>query len=319
MRALILASALLLAAPAAFAAPIETAVEVQGPGGLLKGTLTSPERSARAPVMILIPGSGPTDRDGNNPLGVAGGPYRRLAQALAERGVATVRVDKRGQFGSAGASFGDQGPTVAAYAADMKAWIGEVRRRTGAECVWLAGHSEGGLVAEVTAQDAQGVCGLVLISAGGRRLSDVIREQITSNPANPPDVLEQSERALSSLERGERIDVSSFHPGLQPLFNPAAQGFLISVFSYDPAELLKTYEGPVLVVQGTTDIQIRMSDAQRLAAARPGVELAVIEGMNHVLRAAPADRMANAATYGDVEAPLSPGVAEAIAGFIHTH
>ncbi len=315
-RTIIAAAVLLTAAPAAHAAPVETFLEAEGPGGLLKGTLLTPENRPDAPVMVLIPGSGPTDRDGNNPMGVAGGPYRKLAEALAEEGIATLRVDKRGQFASGGASFGEAGPTIAAYAEDMKAWIAQARVTTGAECVWLAGHSEGGLVAQVTAQDAEGVCGLILISAGGRRLSDVIREQITSNPANPPDVLEQSERALGSLERGQRIDVSGFHPALQPLFTPQLQGFLISIFSYDPADLLKTYRGPVLIVQGTTDIQIRMSDARRLAAARPDAKLVVIEGMNHVLRIAPEDRMANAATYADTSLPLAPGVAEAIAEFI---
>ena len=315
-RLIAAAAATALLATAAQAAPTETSVEVQGPGGLLRGTMLTPEGATQAPVMLLIPGSGPTDRDGNNPLGVVGSPYRRLVEALAAEGVATVRVDKRGQFGSAQATFDQTGPTVEAYAADVRAWAAHIRDLTGRDCIWLGAHSEGVLMVLAAAQDLDGVCGLVLIAGGGRRLTDVIREQITSNPANPPEVLEQTERALKAIEAGQRFDASSFHPALQPLFGPHAQSFLINVSRYDPADLVKGYRGPVLVVQGATDVQVLVKDAERLAGARPGVELAVIEGMNHVLRIAPADRAANIASYADPAAPLAPGVAEAIAAFV---
>ncbi|HYE43565.1 MAG TPA: alpha/beta hydrolase, partial [Caulobacteraceae bacterium] len=135
-------------------------------------------------------------------------------------------------------------------------------------------------------------------------------------PANPPFILEQTDKALTELRAGRTLDVSGFHPGLQPLFGPQVQPFLISLFSYDPAELVKAYKGPVLVVQGTTDLQITMVDAERLAAARPGVTLVRIEGMNHVLKTAPADRLGNMSTYGDASLPLAPGVADAIATFV---
>lgn len=326
MRALIVtALAAVLAASSAAAAPTAvqapTEISATGPGGELKATWRGPaaEEGVHPPIMLFVPGSGPTDRDGNNPLGVAGRPYGKLMEALALEGISTVAVDKRGQFGSDGARFGPEGPTIAGYAADMKAWIAQVREETGAPCVWLSGHSEGVLVALVTAQDAQGVCGLVLISGPGRRLSDVIREQIRANPANPPEILTQSDAALTALEAGQKVDVSTYHPALQQLFAPVNQAFLISMFSYDPAALLKTYSGPVLVLQGATDIQVSVADAQRLAGARAGVTLQLVDGMNHVLRAAPAERAANAATYADASAPVFPGLAASIANFIKSH
>ena len=325
MRALIVTALALLAGSAALAAPIAvqapTEISATGPGGELKATWRGPaaQDGVHPPIMLFVPGSGPTDRDGNNPLGVAGRPYGKLMEALALEGISTVAVDKRGQFGSEGARFGPEGPTIAAYAADMKAWIAQIREETGVPCVWLSGHSEGVLVALVTAQDAQGVCGLVLISGPGRRLSDVIREQIRSNPANPPEILAQSDAALAALEAGRKVDVSTYHPALQQLFAPVNQAFLISMFSYDPAALLKTYGGPVLVVQGSTDIQVTVADSQRLSGARAGVTLQLMDGMNHVLRTAPADRAANAATYADASAPVFPGLAAGIANFIKTH
>ena len=85
-----------------------------GPMGLLKGTLTLPSEHGplpnKTPVFLIVPGSGPTDRDGNSPLGIAAAPYRLLAEALAKRGYPSVRIDKRGMFGSEGASFQGQLP-----------------------------------------------------------------------------------------------------------------------------------------------------------------------------------------------------------------
>lgn len=315
--AAVLASSALAAAPAA---EIEgpTAISATGPAGALKGFWRGPS-GAQAPVVLFIPGSGPTDHDGNNPLGVKGSPYGKLMEALAHEGIATVAVDKRGLFASAIPGLDPNKITIADYAADMKAWIAEIREETHVPCVWLAGHSEGSLVALVTAQDAEGVCGVISISGAGRRLSDVIREQVHSNPANPPEILTQTDTALTALEAGRTVDVSAFHPALQQLFYPGVQPFLISMFSYDPAQLASHYHGPLLVLQGTTDIQVQVDDAQRLAAAHSGATLALIDGMNHVLRAAPADRGANMASYGDENAPLFPGLAANIANFIKTH
>ena len=312
--AIVLASCLFAIAATARAAPVETFVDVHGPSGLLKGTMLAPADAKGAPVVLIIPGSGPTDRDGNNPMGVKAAPYRLLAEALARLGVASVRIDKRGMFASGGA--GDPNHvTMADYAADANAWAAELRRRTGAPCVWLLGHSEGGLVALVAAARPADLCGLVLVSAAGRPLGQILRDQLKSNPANAP-VLGQALPAIDRLEAGKHVDVTGMHPALTPLFNPAVQDFLIDQMSYDPARLLAAYPGPVLVVQGASDLQVSVADAERLAGARPGVRLARLEGVNHVLKAAPPDRAANFATYADPSLPLAPGVAETIAAFV---
>ncbi|WP_166041526.1 alpha/beta fold hydrolase [Sphingosinicella sp. YJ22] len=309
--------ATILAALAVATAPVSTEVSVPGPDGALRGTLTAPEGNARAAVLIL-PGSGPTDRDGNNPIGVRAAPYRLLAEGLAERGVASVRIDKRGLFGSREAVPNGNAATIADYAADVGAWLPEVRRRTGASCVWLLGHSEGGLVA-LAAREREGVCGLILATAPGRPLGQVIREQLRANPANAP-FLDEALAAIDRLERGERVDEAGVSPVLRPLFNAAVQPLLIDLMSHDPARMIAGYDRPVLILSGGRDVQIGEADARALSSANPGARLVVLPNVNHVLKAVDSDdRAANLATYGNANLPLADGVVSSIADFLAEH
>ena len=290
----------------------DSQVELPGP---LKGTLLKPEGKILATALIL-PGSGPTNRDGENPLGVSASTYRLLAEGLAGKGVATLRMDKRGMFASAPAAADPNRVFIADLAADANAWAAKAKAETGVSCVWLIGHSEGALVALVAAQTGKDLCGIVLISGPGRPLGEVLRQQLEANPANAP-ILPPALKALDELEAGRRADVSPLHPALaQGLFNPVVQDFLIAAFRYDPVALVRSYKGPVLVVQGTTDIQVSLEDAQLLTGARKGVAFAEIIGANHVLKTAPMDRAANIATYSDPALPLAPGVIDPIASFL---
>jgi pimeloyl-ACP methyl ester carboxylesterase len=296
------------------AAPIETVVEAPGPQGPLQGTLLTPADHVKAPVVLIIPGSGPTDRDGDSPLGVKAAPYRLLAEALAAEGVASARVDKRGMFGSKAAAPNPAQVTIADYASDVHAWVTALKAKTGAPCVWVLGHSEGALVAEAAAQNPDGICGIILVSGMGRRFGDVITQQLRANPANAP-VLREALAAIAKLEAGQHVDVTGMNPALLPLFRPEAQDYMIDLMAQDPVKLLAGYKGPVLVLQGTTDLQVTVGDAEMLNHARPGVELVLVPGMNHILKIAPPDRAANIATYADPNLPLAPGLVDPIATF----
>jgi len=168
-----------------------------GPHGDLRGSLLRSEDST-APVVLIIPGSGPTDRDGNNPLGIKAGSYRLLAEELSAEGVSTVRIDKRGMFGSADAVPDADAVTVDDYVDDTRAWVKVIRDKTGADCVWLLGHSEGGLVSLAAAQEEDAICGLILVATPGRPLGEVLREQLHANPANAP-LLPQADAATDAL------------------------------------------------------------------------------------------------------------------------
>jgi uncharacterized protein len=279
--------------------------------GELHGTLISPRKNA--PVVLIVPGSGPTDRDGNNPLGVQAQPYKLLAEALFADGIATVRVDKRGMFGSAAA--GDPNAvTIAAYAEDYRAWIDAIRAETGRKCVFLLGHSEGALMVSAAAEGRKDVCGLILVSGIGRKLGDVLREQLRANPANAP-VLDQALAAIAELEAGRHVDISTMHPALTPLFASEVQDFLISEMAADPVDLLRKARTQALIIQGSTDIQVGMEDARLLNKA-PRTRLEIIDGMNHVLKEAPADPVANLATYANADLPLAEGLVREIRRFV---
>lgn len=306
--------AIALGAAAAVGAPAGVEVTVPGPQGLLAGTLIDP--GPGTPAIVLIPGSGPTDRDGDNPLGVAGGPYRQLAEALAARRVATLRIDKRGLFGSRAAIADPNAVTIADYAADAHAWADMLRARTGRGCVWLMGHSEGVLVALSAAREPAGICGLVLVSGAGRPLGEVVREQLHASPG-AASLLPQADAIIDRLEKGRRVPAADVPPPLAPLFREEVQGYLIDAFARDPARLIAATTLPVLIVQGDHDIQVSVADAEALKRAQPSATLAVLPGVNHVLRTVTDDdRATNIATYRNAALPVAPAVPEAIAAFV---
>jgi pimeloyl-ACP methyl ester carboxylesterase len=308
-------AALVLTGQPALAAPQSIEMAVRGPDGPLAGTLLMAEAPG-APVVLILPGSGPTDRDGNSAGGLAAGSYRLLAEALATRGISSARIDKRGVGGSKDAAVDPNKVTTDDYVADTAQWIAAIRDKTGRDCVWLAGHSEGGLIA-LTAASGPGICGLILIAAPGRPLDIVMREQLTANPANAP-LLADAYRAIDALKAGTPVDVTGMHPALaQGLFNPAVQDYLIDLFRRDPAALIAGTDKTVLIVSGLSDIQVSPADGEALAAANPRARLVRIEGMTHALKiAASVDRAANLATYTDPSLPIAAALVDAVAGFI---
>jgi pimeloyl-ACP methyl ester carboxylesterase len=169
------------------------------------------------------------------------------------------------------------------------------------------------MVAAAAAMDNTGLCALILVAAPGRPGFDVLRDQLAKNPANAP-ILDDALGAIDKLESGERGDVQTLHPALQGLFAPSVQDYLMSSYGVDPAALVQTANLPTLVLQGDNDLQIAMTDAERLAGDK--AQLVVLRGMNHVLKLAPDDPAGNLATYANPDLPLADGVIPAITDFI---
>lgn len=276
--------------------------------GTLEGTLAQ-----GTPAVLIVPGSGPTDRDGNSPLGITAQTYKLLAEALAQRGIASVRIDKRGMFGSAAAVPDPNDVTVDDYVADIESWADTISQASRGQCVWLLGHSEGGLMTmAAAAKDPSRYCGLLLVASVARNLGDVLRAQLAANPANAP-LLPEIDAIIAKLKAGESVPAAGMNPALVLLFAPQVQSFLGSVFRQEPAELIAAHDLPVLILNGTADLQTPAADARALASARPDATLVIVERVNHVLKQVPDDtRAANLATYADPDLPLAPGVVDAI-------
>lgn len=284
-------------------------VGVPAPPGELRGTLL--DAGKKMPPVLIIAGSGPTDRDGNNKGGLHSDTYRKLAEDLASKGISSLRYDKRGVGASASARIQQSDLRIRIYADDAARMAAELRKRMQARCVWLIGHSEGALLAELAAQKPDGICGLVLISGAGRKAGDVLQEQLAAMTEPDRDL---AQAALAELAAGRLVP----HPPSKPpgLFYPDIQPYLIDWMLLNPATLLASIRLPVLVLQGENDIQVSVEDARRLAVARPGAKLVVLPGVNHMLKSSSPDRIANLASYADPTLPLAPGVVDAIADFV---
>lgn len=298
-------------------APVSSEVTAPAPAAPLAGTLL--DAGAGTPLVIIVPGSGPTDRDGNNVLGVTGGSYKMLAEALAAKGISSVRIDKRGIKGSAAAAPDRGAVRIADFAADARSWVDTIRAARGLPCVWVLGHSEGGLVSMMAAEDPRGICGLLLVASVGRPFGTVLREQFTASPQLATG-LDAGLAAIASLEAGQTVDVSGMSPAYQLVFSPRAQPYFIDLLAHDPGAAAAKVTVPVLIVQGQRDVQIGMADAETLKAAIPSAVLVEIPKMTHVLKPVETeDRASNLATYAASGLPLAEGLTDAIAGFVLAH
>ena len=293
-------------------AAIDAPIVLESPTGRIHGTVEVPAARGPVPVALIIAGSGPTDRNGNiGGMPGANDSYRMLARALAERGIASVRYDKRGIAASGAAATSEAELRFETYVEDAAGWIRLLREDPRFSAVVVVGHSEGSLLGMLAAREA-GAHGFVSLAGVGRPAAAVLRDQL--RPALPPALWEESERILAGLERGEQT--ATVPAELAALYRPSVQPYLISWFRYDPAAELARLAIPPLVVQGTTDVQVTVADAEALAGSRAGIRLEIIEGMNHVLKRVSGDRVVQQPSYFDPSLPLVPELVEAVVGFM---
>lgn len=277
----------------------------------LKGTLQLPEGEGPFPVALIIAGSGPTDRDGNNPLAGKNNSLKMLAEGLARSGIASLRYDKRGIAESANATFKEEDQRFDDFIQDASHWLDLLKKDGRFNHHFVLGHSEGALIGLAVAKQNP-VDRYVSIAGPGSNAADVLLTQL--KPQLPAPLYDASADLIAKLRKGETGAVPD--PALAALFRPSVQPYLISWFKHDPAALLATLETPTLIVQGARDLQVTVMDAQKLQAAQPKAQLLVLPNMNHVLKAVSENPQDNLAAYSNPDLPLAEGLLQGIVEFL---
>jgi alpha-beta hydrolase superfamily lysophospholipase len=292
--------------------PQDATVAVDGGDDtLLYGSLLRPENLATYPAVLILPAQG-VDRNGNE-VGRTDGPNtdRLLARDLVAKGIASLRVDKRGVGASEKAVAHEEDLRFQTFVDDAVIWAKFLQLQPHVNCVAILGQAEQALAAAMAAGQIK-VCAVIEMSGSARTAAAVLAEQLkTAADAGrmDKDVHAQASAILDSLANGKTV--ANPPPALGPLFRVSVQPYLISWLDLDP---LKPLQGatPVLVLQGASDLQLHPDDGQRLAAAARSGTLVMIPGADHDLKIAPKDPAQIAAA----DRPLAPQASAAIAVFL---
>lgn len=287
--------------------------------GNISATLDEPTEGSDTAILIVA-GSGPTDRYGNSGLGLNTYCYKMLAEELVERGVAVLRYDKRGIARSPMAKEDVPNVVFDDFVEDAVACV-EYLRGEGYSRVIVAGHSEGGLIATVMVRDGEDVAdGVVLLCAPGFPMDEILMSQLSAQlMPSYVGLMVRSSNIIRTLKSGERVALEDIPEELLSLFHPTVQPFLISNMQYDPAELIKWCVVPVLIVAGGRDIQVSTDNGERLRKALPTAHYALFENMTHVLKDADtSDRMEQImGIYTNSTLPITAGLADTIYDFVN--
>ena len=275
--------------------------------GAIDAVLATPPDVERPPVALLIAGSGSTDHDGNGPQ-IKPATLKKLSEQLATRKIATLRYDKRGAGGWKPEFGRPEDFRFKDYVDDAAALVGYLRSSGKFSRIVLVGHSEGGLVAILTARRVP-VDRLVLLATAARRQGDLLKAQLEKSLA--PDVFTPIAKAIDAIMSGQIVD--PLPPGLA--IPPSMQPGIASAFSEDPVAPLKLIEAPTLIVAGGRDRQVARLDFIALGAASPAAKTLWLPDMNHVLVDV-SDEADDQAAYNQAERALDPDMIDAVAAFV---
>lgn len=271
----------------------------------LHASLYSP--TGATDLVIVHAGSGPTDRHGNQ-TSMKNDSLKLLAESLAGQGVAVLAIDKRG-VGQSVMSIDEHALRPSIYIGDLVAWVEWASRRNPDWSIHLLGHSEGALFAKAAATETD-VASVISLAGAGRPAGVLLREQTEGR--RPGQIGVEFERILSSLESGQ--EVAEVSPLLNTLFRPSIQPYLVEWLGMDPAALAARLDVPLLVISGSSDIQVSRADFDALAEQASQAKW--IEGMNHVLKAVEGTLPEQLPSYTNPDLPLHEQLVPVIVDWI---
>lgn len=286
-----------------------SSIELKTNFGIIYGTLLVPiNTNGKIPVALIISGSGPTDRDGNNQM-MKNNSLKKLAESLAVNGIASLRYDKRGIGESKQAAKSESELKFEDYIQDATGWINLIKQNKFFSKIIVIGHSEGSLIGMNAAKDANG---FISLSGAGNSADIILKDQLGALGKEVQDICFP---IIDSLKDGKLV--ANINPNLNSLFRHSVQPYMISWFKHNPQADIKHLKYPCLIIQGDNDLQVSIKEAKLLAAVSAKNKLVVIEKMNHVLQIIDSgDRSANIAAYSNSTMPIAKALTEEIVNYI---
>jgi pimeloyl-ACP methyl ester carboxylesterase len=275
---------------------------------LVDGTLLVPETTGKLPLAILIGGSGPTDRNGNQQM-LVNNSLKLLAEGIYENGIASFRYDKRIVKQMKLGSINEKNIRFDDFIDDAIAILTYFKKDERFSEIYIIGHSQGSLVGMVAAQE--GANGFVSIAGAGQEIDDVIVDQLAKQA---PGLADNGRTAFDDM-RANGV-ANNFSPGLASIFRKDIQPFILTWMKYDPKVEIAKLTIPVLIVNGDKDIQVQVSEAELLRNAKPDAAFKIIPNMNHVLKQIKGNDLENSKSYNIYNLPVVPELIATVSDFI---
>lgn len=317
MQSRILQLLILLAFSApSFAQKRSDSVVLKTRTGDIYGTLTVPSTVKQpVPVVIIIAGSGPTDRDGNNAM-MKNNSLLMLGDSLSSRGLASLRFDKRGIGASKAAAKDESALRFQDYVSDVSGWITQLRKDKRFSQVFVAGHSEGSLIGMLAVTGAP-VAGFISIAGAGKSADQLVMDQLAASKKVSAIAMDSILTMFRQLKATGSIDSVPSGYLYQSLLRKSVQPYFASWIRYDPATAIQRVTVPTFIIQGLSDLQVDSNQARLLAAAKPDARLTYIARMNHIFKDAAADDpTANTMSYYESGRPIKSELVDAIVMFV---
>lgn len=275
---------------------------------IVEGTLLVPENKGKIPLAIIIGGSGPTDRNGNQQM-LVNNSLQFLAEGLYKENIATFRYDKRIVKQMKQGTVQEKDIRFDDFIHDAIAVLKYFKNDQRFSKTVIIGHSQGSLVGMVAAQS--GADGFISIAGAGQSIDQVIIDQLTNQA---PGLVENAKTAFKDLR--ENGETSTYDPGLASIFRKDIQAFIFSWMQYDPKVEIAKLNMPVLIINGDNDIQVQVSEAETLHKSKPGAEFKIIHNMNHIFKEIDGDILENTQSYNISDLPVMPALIETAGNFI---
>ncbi len=289
----------------------ESELDIKQDKDSIFGTLLEPTSINKPPLVILLAGSGPTDRNGNSSLS-QNNSLRFLADALAQQGIATYRYDKNTVRLLKKGTLKEEEVHFNQLITDAQTVVNFFKNKSAFSKIYIAGHSQGSLIGMIAAQN--NVDGFISLSGAGNSIDQVLKKQLLQQA---PQLETSITQTLDKLKKGEKDP--DFNPMLSSIFRLSIQPYLIDWMHYNPQLELKKLQIPILIINGDKDLQVAVEEARLLQKANPTASLKIIKNMNHILKEIKGDIVANYASYTNPDLPVAPQLIDEMVPFIKIH